>query len=153
VGDGEPGRLDGGAQLGGGDQVAAVRAIGPGQRVADRPGGARGDIPDREAAAVGQDPARFRVQTSLIGHVHLDMLADHHVEGGVGERQAGHVALPDVDLLVEAGDRVEPGGCLAVFRGQVDAGHLTAVLAGEEARGPADAGAGVEHPVPAGYPG
>ena len=132
--------------------VAAAGLVRPWQREVDFPGLSRGDVPDGEAAPSDQDPACLGVQAALVGHVHLDVLAGHHVEGGVGERQVGHVRLPDGDRRVKAGELVEPACCLAVLPGQVDGGHLAAVGGGEEPGGPADAGAGVEHPVRAGDP-
>lgn len=150
--DGEPGRLDGGAQPRGRNEVAAVRLVGPRQRVVELPGRACGDVPDGEAPAGDQDPAGLGVQPGLVGHVHLDVLAGHHLERGVGERQVGDVALPDADLAVEAGELVEPASCLAVLRGQVHGADLAAVGGGEEPGGPADAGACVQHAVLAGDP-
>jgi hypothetical protein len=153
VADGEPGRLDGGAQPQGRDEVASVRPVGPRHRVVELPWRSGGDVPDGEAPARDQDPAGLRVQAYLVGHVHLDVLAGHHVEGGVGVRQVSDVALPDADLAVEARDLVEPAGRLAVLRGQVHRAHLAAVCGGEEPGGPADAGARVEHAILAGDPG
>jgi len=153
VTDGEPGRLDGGAQLRGRDQVAAVGPVGPRHREVEVPRRSGGDVPDGEAPARDQDPAGLRVQAGLVSHVHLDVLAGHHVEDGVGVRQVGDITLPDADLAVEAGDLVEPAGRLAVLRGQVHRAHLAAVGGGEEPGGPADAGAGVEHAILAGDPG
>jgi len=150
VGDGESRLLDGGAQPGRRDEVAAAGLVGPRQRVVDRSGLSRGDVPDREAAPGDQDAARLGVQPGLVGDVHLDVLAGHHVEGGVGERQVGHVRLPDGNRLVETGELVEPVGRLTVLAGQVDGGDLAAVLRGEEPGGAADARAGVEHAVRAG---
>ena len=148
----EPGGLNRSAQPRRSDDVAAVWLIGPRQRVVGRSRFARGDIPDREAAPGDQDAARLGVQARLVCHVHLDMLADYHVKRGVGQRQGGHVRLPDGDLFVEAGDCVEPVGRLAVLRGQVDGGYLAAVGGGKEPRGPPDASTRVEHAVLAGDP-
>jgi hypothetical protein len=129
-----PGRLDDVAQFGGGGEVAEFGSVGPGQRIVQLAGSAGGDIPEGESAAGDEHPARFPVQTGLVGHVHLDVLADDDIEGGVGERQLCDVALMYGDRAVEPDTVVEPPRRLAVLLGQVDRRDVAAVLIGEKPR-------------------
>ncbi len=108
------------------------------------------DVPDAEPAAGDKDAPRFGVEAGLVGHVHLHVLADCHVEAGVGERQVGDTPVPDRDPVLQPGQAIEPAGNLAVFLGQVDGGDAALVLIRQEACRSADAAAGVEHVVVAG---
>jgi hypothetical protein len=86
----------------------------------------------------------------LSGHVHLDVLADDHVEAGLGEGQFCRVSLADGYPAVQADQPVEPAGCLAVLLGEVEGGDCAAVLVGEETGGSTDPATGVKYFVVAG---
>ena len=61
---------------------------GPWERVVDLARCAGGDVPDGEPASGDERPACLLIQACLVGHVHLDVLADDHVEAGLGEGQS-----------------------------------------------------------------
>jgi hypothetical protein len=125
----------------------AVGGVGrPRHRVRDLIGCA-GDVPDCQPAAGREDPVSLGIQPALVGDVHLDVLAEDSVKRAVGEREVGDVTLGDGDPVAYARGRVEPAGGVAVLVGQVDAGHGASVFGGQESRGAADAGAGVQHPL------
>ena len=90
------------------------------------------------------------IQAGLVGHVHLDVLADDHVEAGFGEGQFCYVSVMDGYPVVQADEPIEPTGCFAVLLGEVDGGDSAAVLVGEEAGCSADPATGVEYFVVAG---
>ena len=106
--------------------MAEFRSVGPRQRIVGFGSVTGGDVPDGEPATGDQHPACFAVQAGLVGHVHLNVLAEHDVEAGIGERQVGDVCLPNGDPLVQPDEPVEPAGCFAVFLGQVDGGDPVA---------------------------
>ena len=119
----------------------------PRDRQVQRPTRARSHVPQGEAAARYQDAPRLGVEPALVRDVHLDVLADHHVERCVVERELGDVGGADLDHVAEPDRVVQPGRDLAVLGREVDGGDVRAVLGGDEAGGPADPGAGVEDSV------
>jgi hypothetical protein len=77
--------------------------------------------------------------------VPTDVLADDHVEAGIGEGQFCHVSLTDGDPVVQADESIEPTGCLAVLLGEVDSGDSAAVLVGQKTGCSADPATSVEY--------
>jgi hypothetical protein len=77
--------------------------------------------PRSQPAAARQDPACLLVEESLVGHVHLHVLAEQHGEGRVLERQVRDVCLAHEDPVVKPGKLVEPPCGLTVFPGEGDA--------------------------------
>ena len=90
-------------------------------------------------------PARFPVKTALVGHVHLNMLAEDDVESRCGERQVGDVCLANGDPVVQSDKPIEPTGRFAVLLGEIDGGNPAMTPVCDEARSAADPGARVEH--------
>ena len=86
----------------------------PRDREVDRLNGARDDVPDGEPAVVFQHSTRFAVEASLVGDVHLCVLAPDDVERAVGEREFECVGVHDGDAFGESGCAVEPFGGFAV---------------------------------------
>lgn len=81
----------------------------------------------------------------LVGHVADGVLAEHGVEGGIGEGQGGGVALADLDTGLQARvGHAGPGGVHVALH-QVDAGDPQAVRGGQPHRRAAEAAADVEH--------
>ena len=148
--DREAGGLDDGAQLLGSGEVALVGVVGPRQRIAEFATIARRDVPQCKSAIADKDAACFAIEAGLIGHVHLNMLAEYHVKSGVGERQFGDVGLLHGDPIVQPDEPVEPTSRFAVLFGEIDGGHPAPAPVGEEAGGTADTAAGVQHMVVAG---
>jgi hypothetical protein len=68
----------------------------------------------------------------LVGHVHLDVLADYDVKRRVVEGQVGDVTLTDGDPAIQPDELIEPTSSCAVLIGEVDGGDSAAVLVGEE---------------------
>ena len=106
---------------------------------------ARDDVPQCKSAAVDQYPACFGIEPGFVGHIHLDMLAEDDVEGGVGEWQFGDVCLAHGNAIVQPDEPIEPTGCFAILVSQIDGRHPTPALFGDQTGGTADTAAGVEH--------
>ena len=102
------------------------------------------DVPYSQPAAGDEDPACLLVQQSLVGHVHLNVLAEHQCEGRLVERQVGDVCLAHRDPVIKPGKLVEPPSGLTVFRGEIHGGHVAAAAFGDVAGGSADSAARVE---------
>ena len=73
------------AQPVGGGQVAQLGPVGPWERVVEAARCARGDVPDSEAASGDEHPTSLLIEAGLVGHVHLDVLADDRVEAGLAK--------------------------------------------------------------------
>ena len=65
----------------GGDEMALLGRCRPRDREMQRPTGAGGHVPQREATARREDATRLGVEPALVRDVHLDVLAEHDVEG------------------------------------------------------------------------
>src|SRR5438552_1907656 len=112
-----------------------------------RSAGAGRHVPEREATARSEDAARLGVEPALVRDVHLDVLADHDVEGGRVEWKLGDVGSADLDHVTEPDRVVEPFRDLAILGCEVYGGDSRAPLGGDQPGGPTDSGAGVEHAV------
>ena len=69
-------------------------------------------------------PPGLPVQGGLVGHVHLDVLAEHDPKRAIGEEHVGDVRPTDSDPIIKSNKVIEPTGGFAVLLGQVD--RLTA---------------------------
>src|SRR5882757_2251069 len=127
--------------------MAACGVIGPRQRIVELATVADRDVPHGKSSAVRQHSACFGVQPRLVGHVHLDVLADGDVESAVGEGEFGDVRLADGYPVVEPDESVEPAVRLTVFVGEIHGGDAAAVAVGNVTGGAAHPAAGVEHPT------
>ena len=78
-----------------------------------RPCIANCDVPQGKPTPVDQHPACFGVQARLVGHVHLNMLADGDIESAVGKRKFGDVCLTNGYPVVQSDESIEP---TAAFR-------------------------------------
>ena len=96
--------------------MAARGVIGPRQRIVEFAPIANRDVPHGKPSAVRQYPARFGVQARLVGHVHLDVLADDDVESAVGEGEFGDVRLTNGYPVVEPDESIEPDGSFRSIR-------------------------------------
>lgn len=92
----------------------------------------------------GKDPVRLRVEQGLVGHVHLNVLAEHQGEGGVLEQQVRDVCLAHADPVVQPGKLVEPPCGRTIFLGEIYGSHVAAAAFGDVAGGSADSAARVE---------
>ena len=128
-------------------------AVGPGHRKVGFAVLAGDDVPHSQPAAAGQDPACLHVEQSLVGHVHLHVLAEHQGEGRVLERQVRDVCLAHGDPVVKPGKLVEPPCGLTVFLGEIHGDHVAAAASGDVAGCSADTAAGAEDLVVGGDPG
>jgi hypothetical protein len=81
--------------------VVEAELVGPRQWIVEFAAIAGGDVPYGEPAPTDQYSARFLVQAGLVGHVHLNMLAEDDLEGGVGEGQFGDVCSTNGNPLVQ----------------------------------------------------
>src|ERR1700753_4162015 len=125
--------------------MAAFGVVGPGQGIVELALIAKCYVPHGESATFGQHPTRFRVQARLVGHVHLDVLADRDVERGAGEGQLGDIRAAHGYPVAQPDKPVEPPTGVAVLLCQVDGGQAATETVGDEAGGAADAAARVEY--------
>ena len=73
-----------------------------------RPTRTRGHVPERETTARREDAPCLGIESALVRDVHLDVLADHDIEGGVIERELGDVGDADLDRVAEPDSVIEP---------------------------------------------
>src|SRR5208283_2114919 len=100
--------LDHSAQLVWGGQMAARGFVGPWQRIVEFIVIANHDVPQGKPSARWQYPSCFGVQARLVGHVHLNVLADHDAEGGVVKRKRGDVCLTNRYPVAQADESIKP---------------------------------------------
>ena len=115
-------------ELVGRDEVAAVGYVGPRHREDQSLLGACRGVPERETATGAQNAAGFAVQPRFIGDVHLNVLTDNDIDAAIRQRQVSHISFDHLDPIVEVYKAVQPPGSVAVFSGEIDCCHPTAVL-------------------------
>jgi len=103
------------------------------------------DVLQRQASSRPEHTTHLAIEAIAVGDVHRRVLRPHDVEARVGKRQVEPVSLPVGDLVGKPGALRKHSGERDEFRRQVEAVDLAAELAGEIARGSADAAADVEH--------
>ena len=131
----------------GGDEMALLRRCRPRDREMKRSTGAGGHVPQREATARCKDAMHLGVEPALVRDVHLNVLAEHDVEGRVVEWELRDVGREDLDHVAEPDGVVEPFGDVAVLGREIDRCDTGTLLGRDQAGGPADSGAGIEDTV------
>ena len=81
-----------------------------------------------EPAAGAEHPSRLAVETALIADVHAYVLHPDHVERPFVKGQVEGIADLKRDGLVQPDTLSEHSSGLDIALGQVDAGHMAAVL-------------------------
>ncbi len=143
----EAGGLDDRPQPVGRRQVAEFGSVGPRQRIPQLATLTRCDVPNAKPPAAHQYPAGFLIEAALVGHVHLNVLAEDDSECGVDERQFGDVRLLDGNPIAQFHNVIEPTVDIAILCGQIDGGDAAGVRIGDEASGTADPAARVKYLV------
>src|SRR5438067_4612015 len=126
-------------------QKADALVARPRRRVIRLASGTGRDVLQRQASAGLEHTTHLAIEAITVGDVHRRVLRPHDVEARVGKRQVERVSLPVGDLVGEPSTLCKHSGERDEFRSQVEAVDLAAELAGEIARGSADAAADVEH--------
>ena len=102
-------------------------------------------IGEDELSARLEHPRHLVQHRLAIGRMQDRILAPHRIEAIRLEGQIVERAVDHLDLRVETGFLGQRAVALVLDRGEVEAGDMRAMLFGQHARRPAEAGADIEH--------
>ncbi len=102
---------------------------------------------DREPAAGPEHAAHLVIEPVALGDVHGGVLRPNHVEALVLEGHVERIPLAIGDPVTKPGALRQHARQCAELRRQIEPDHRAGVGVRQKARGPADAGADVEHAV------